>query len=110
MSNLFFDHLILLEEVAGELDAYELDVQEKEELVGLIDQTLHHHTLNVIFNFLPNEKHPEFVEKFRQNPHDQALLEYLKQEIKIDIESEIKKQAQRVKKEILQEISKAKRR
>lgn len=99
-----------MQEVTEVLDSYRLDEQEKAEMVDLIDQTLHHHTLNIIFNLLPTEKHPEFIAQFKDKPHDKALLDFLKKEIHEDVEAEIKKQAERVKKEILQEISKAKKR
>jgi len=110
MSQLFFDHLILIEEVSSQLDEFTLDPEEKAEIIDLIDQTLHHHTLNVIFNLLPIEKHADFVDMFKKTPHDKALLEYLKKEIKTDIEAEIKKQAERIKKEIMVEVHKAKKR
>lgn len=110
MSKLFFDHLILVDEIASKLDEYNLDPEEHAELLSLIDQTLHHHTLNVIFNLLPAEKHPEFVSLYKDGPADKKLLEYLKKEIKEDVEAEIRKQAERVKKDILLEIHKAKKR
>lgn len=110
MSKLFFDHLILVDEIATQLDEFNLDPEDHAELLGLIDQTLHHHTLNVIFNLLPPEKHTEFVNMYKAGPADKKLLDYLKKEIKADIEAEITKQAERVKKEILVEVSKAKRR
>lgn len=110
MSKLFFDHLILVDEVASQLDQFNLEPEDRAELLSLIDQTLHHHTLNVIFNLLPPEKHADFVGMYKTGPADVKLLAYLKKEIKEDIEAEIKKQADRVKKEILLEVSKAKKR
>jgi len=110
MSQLFFDHLILVDEVATQLDEFDLDPEDRTELLSLIDQTLHHHTLNVIFNLLPAEKHADFVNMYKAGPADKKLLAYLKKEIKADVEVEIRKQAERVKREILTEIRQAKKR
>ena len=94
--NYFFDHLIIIDEAISALDAYDLPSQERAELVDLIHQTTHHHILN-------------FLTKFQATPHDPELLAFLKREIKADIESEIKIQAVRIKKEILAEIKKSRK-
>ena len=107
--NYFYDHLILIDEVIFALDAYDLPKLERAELVGLIHQTTHHHILNVILNHLPKHHHENFLTKFQATPHDPELLAFLKREIKADIESEIKIQAARIKKEILTEITKSRR-
>lgn len=108
MSKVFYDHLILLEEVIAELDRYKLDPVERTELINLADQHLHHHVLNIILTHLPKDLHPEFLNRLQSAPHDQALMAFLKQEIKTDIESAIKVQAKKIKAEILIEITKAK--
>ena len=109
MAKTFLDHLIVLEEVTSELDAYDLPIDEKAEILGLIHHTTHQHILNVILNHLPQQRHEPFLTKFQKAPHDPELLAFLKREIKADIESEIRIQAARIKKEILAEIKKSKR-
>lgn len=108
MSQIFYDHLILVDEIVAELDVHKMDPEERQELLDLIDQTLHHHTLNVILNHLPKEHHQTFLDRFYQKPHDAELLKFLKDNIAVDIEKEIKTQADRVKKDILAEIKKSK--
>lgn len=108
MSKLFFDHLLPLNEIFAELDRHTLDPEERAELVELIDQQFHHHTLNIILNHLPEEHHHTFIVQFTQAPHHPDLLEFVKHQVKIDIEAAIKVQADRVKREILAEIKKAK--
>lgn len=105
----FYDHLVLIEEIASELNAYDLPDEERAEILGLIHHTAHQHILNVILNHLPQEHHENFLTKFQTTPHDPELLAFLKREIKTDIESEITIQAARIKKEILAEIKKSKR-
>ena len=109
MSKVFYDHLIVLQEVITVIDAHSVDPQEREELIDLADQTLHHHTLNVILNHLPKEHHQSFLSRFYEKPHDETLMQFLKENIVADIEKEIKIQADRVKKEILAEIKKARK-
>jgi hypothetical protein len=107
MSKIFYDHLIIREEITAQLDLHKIDPEEREELLEIIDETLHHATLNVILNHLPKEHHSEFMTRFHAAPHDESLLDYLQQKITTDIRSEIKLQAQKIKKEILQEIKKS---
>ena len=108
MSKVFYDHLILIPEVLSELDKYVSDPEEKTELIDLINQSLHHHTLDIILTHLSQDKHEQFLTRLKATPHDPSLLAFLKKEIKSDIESTIKVQAQLIKKEILAEIKKAK--
>ncbi len=110
MPNFFFDHLVIREELEFELNSYALDKEEREELVEIIDTTLTHHILNVILNHLPKDKHPEFMAKFRDHPDDESHLAYLKKHAHPEIEAEIKKQAVKIKREILAEIRKSRKR
>ena len=107
MSKVFYDHLVIREEIDFELNRHALDPQEREELVEIIDQTLHHHILHTILKSLPSDKHSEFVSKFQAAPHDESLLAYLKTHAHPEIEAAIKKQAAKVKREILAEIKKS---
>lgn len=103
---IFYDHLVLREEITVELDRYSLNKDDREEIIRLIDETLHHEVLNTILTSLPKEKHHQFLTRYHQRPHDPDLLEYLKTEIS-DIEDQIISVAKKVKKEILSEIKKS---
>ena len=109
MSKIFYDHLVVRGEVIIELDRYHFSVEEKEELVKIIDETLHHHVLDTILTHLPKEKHPEFLKKFHAVPHDEKLLEYLKIEADIDIEAKIRSRSQKAKKVLFEEIKRSKK-
>ncbi len=109
MSKIFYDHLVIREEVIAELDKHEVDSDSREELVRHIDAVLHHHVLDVILSHLPSEKHEKFLTAFHASPHDEKLLEYLKSEVEEDIEEKIKVEAEKVKKELLAEIKRAKK-
>lgn len=109
MSKIFYDHLVVREEIIAELDKHVIAVEEREELVQLADETLHHHVLDIILSSLPAEKHEEFLVKFHNTPFDEKLLDYLK-EIDKDIEQKISSEAKKVKDELLTEIKRAKKR
>ena len=106
---LFYDHLVLKEDLIVELEKHKLAVEEREELVALVDENLHHHVLDTILTHLPKEKHQDFLKKFHNAPHDEKLLEYLKTETVVDIEEEIKTRARKTKAELLAEIKRARR-
>lgn len=103
-NKIFYDHLILFEEISAELEPYSDNIQDLAELMELVDRHLHHHTLNVIFTHLPAHHHEEFISLFSANPEDEKLLDYLRERISVDIEKEISEKAAKIKKEILAEI------
>ncbi|MDO8488459.1 MAG: hypothetical protein Q7S31_04125 [bacterium] len=106
--NHFFDHLTFIEEVVTEIDLHELTPEEREELVQLAQKTLRQHSLTVILDHLPKEKHGHFMSRYQSDPANRELLNWLKQEITEDVEEMIKSQAAQIKTEILAEIKKAK--
>jgi len=77
MAKIFYDYLIKIEEITVELEGYEMTVEEKEEFITLIDETLHNHTLNVILSNLPQERHEDFLSLFYEAPHRPELLDFL---------------------------------
>ena len=104
MTKVFYDHLIVREEIDLELEKYELSTVEKEELIQLIDETLHHEILNLVLANLPVEKHEEFLQQFHNDPENEHHLIYIKRITGKDLSKLIKQEAQKVKKEILSQI------
>lgn len=107
MAKIFYDHLVLREEVTAEIDAHNLPPEERDELVHLVDEILHHTTLNVILNHLPKEHHRDFMVRFHAAPHDPELLLFLQRQTTVDIESEIHHHAVKVKQDIINDIRKS---
>jgi hypothetical protein len=105
----FYSHLIIIEDIHSALGEYEMDQAERQELLTLAEQILHHHTLNVVLNHLPPEKHSHFLEGIETDIENTKWLEFIKAEIKADVELAIKTQAEKIKKEILVEIKRSKR-
>lgn len=103
---LFYDHLVIREEVSKELRSYYLSVGEHIEIMRIADETIHLEVMDVILTSLPLEKHKEFLKKMHQSPHDKKLIDYLKIHDS-EIEIKIKDRAGKVKAKIISEIRKA---
>lgn len=103
MAKLFYDHLISIHEVLGELDKHKLSHDEKVDIVKTIDTTIHYQVIETILTHLPSDKHQEFIDNFHKKPHDKKHLKYLK-EHKEDIEVEIQKKVKKTTREILKDF------
>lgn len=104
MSKLFYDHLIIIEEIIFVLDKHRLSNEERSKFLRLIDETINHHVLDEILTHLPKADHQEFIEKFSSYPHDIGLMNYLKGKTAVDIEKKIMHRASKVKKDLIKEI------
>lgn len=90
MSKLFFDHLIVLEEVDSEIKNVAETKEERDELWGLVDEMVQHRVMDTILDKLHHSHHEEFLEKFHKAPHDESLIDYLKIKIGENVEELIK--------------------
>lgn len=106
MSKLFYDHLIVIEEIVAVLDEHRLPPRDRAKILELMDATLQNEILDVIFTYLPREKHEEFLEKFHAAPHDTGLMQYLKDNSPVNIELAILDRANKTKRKFLKEVSK----
>lgn len=109
MTKLFYDHLLIIEEIVFVLDSYDLSPQEKSEFIQLIDETVNHHILNEILILLPKKHHKEFLTHFTKAPHDHDLMIFLKKHAKGDIEMRIIRKSESVKRMLLDTIHKARK-
>lgn len=109
MTKIFYDSLIMFEEITVELDNYELTEEERNEFINLIDETFHNRILDAILSSLPSEHQETFLSRFHKEPYNQELFSVLKELSGPDIEDKIKKEAEKIKKEILGEIKKSKK-
>lgn len=104
MSKIFYDHLIVLEEVDRQIKDNVETSEEKEELWQVVDEIIHHRVLGCVLDHLPGEYHEEFLGKFHEAPHDESLLDYLNEKIKENIEELIKQEIGGLASEILKEL------
>lgn len=101
MSKLFFDHLLVFEEVEVFINSNATTKEEKEELWKLMDGIVQHRVLDLILSELPREHHDEFMEKFTQFPHEERLFVYLNEKTGKDFEKLIAKEIKLLEAEIL---------
>lgn len=109
MTKIFYDHLIKIEEVCDELNNCEINIEERQELVTLIDETIDNKMLDAILDMLPEEFHETFLQQYHQSPYDEKLLSFLKEKV-AGVEEKIQEKAKEIKKELLAEIKKSKKR
>jgi hypothetical protein len=104
MSKLFYDHLIVLDDIIIELDKYEIPRGEREKVLDTLDEIIHQYILDTILFHLPQQHHNQFLTDFTQSPHSPSILAFVKEKTRVDIEREIKKTVKSIKKKILQDI------
>lgn len=104
MSKIFYDHLIVFEDIDKEIKKAATSPEEKEELWQLVDEIVHHKVLQKILDTLPKENHEEFLGMFEETPYDNSLMDYLNQKVTGNIEEIIKQEIGSLAFEILDEI------
>lgn len=104
MSKIFYDRLIVFEEVETEIKNIAKTPEEKEELWKEIDEIIHHKLMGCVLEKLPKEHHNDFLQKFEKSPQDEGLFKFLTEKVGEDIEEFLKSETEKLKTEILQLI------
>lgn len=104
MSKLFYDHLIVFEEIEAEIDKSTKSPEEREELWAIVDEIVNHRVMAIILKKLPRKHHEEFLSMFHKAPHDLELLNYLKEKIGGNVEGLIRAEIGDLAYELLEEI------
>ncbi|MCL5090659.1 MAG: hypothetical protein M1514_01475 [Patescibacteria group bacterium] len=104
-AKVFYDHLTQIEELFLKLEGLDIEIEEKEEIIALVDDTFHRQILTIILDHLPREFHENFLHLFSKEPESLTLLNFLKEKItKVDIEEKIISHSIMAKRDILFEI------
>ena len=106
MSKLFYDHLIILEEVEAEIKKTAQTPEEKEELWALVDEMVHHRVMERVLDKLPKVHHEAFLTRFHEAPHDDNLTAFLTQKTGQNIEELIRREIGELAYELLDVIRK----
>ncbi len=104
MSKIFYDDLIVLDEIEAFIKGTAQSLDEKTELWKIVDEIIHQRVMEVIMDNLPRTHHEEFLEKFTQKPFDQAIFVFINEKTNKKMEELIKKEAKKIESEILKEI------
>ncbi len=105
MTKLFYDHLIIIEEVLAMLNKHSIPNNEQREIMELVDLLMHQEILSTILTHLPNGHHEFFLIRFHALPHDKRIIEFINEKSGKDMEKEILKTVNSVKKKVAHEIS-----
>lgn len=104
MSKLFFDYLIILDDVEAEIKEIAELEEERHELWQIVDETINNRVLELLLDRLAEEHHDEFLERFLEAPHDEELIDYLNERIQENLEELIRNEVENLSSEILREI------
>lgn len=109
MTKLFYDHLIIIEDIELLFTQQKISSEDQQKLLALIHKQLEHTILDTILTYLPEAHHKEFLHKLVHHPYDQQIMTYLKERITVDIEFQIMKTAEKTKRQIIRQIKKTTR-
>jgi hypothetical protein len=101
MAHIFYDRVVALDHIEKELGKLTTNKEEKEELVRIIDEYIHHRMLGCILGKLPHEHHEPFLTQFTESPHHEGLWDFLKTRIGHDIEEFLKLEASLIGQELI---------
>jgi hypothetical protein len=104
MSKVYYDHLIVLDDIENKIKDIAETREEKEELWQLVDDIIHNRVLVCVLDNLPKDHHEEFLGMFHEAPHSLSLMDYLKERIKDNIEELIKQEIGGLATELLEEL------
>lgn len=103
----FYTHLIEIETLTVELDKIELSDHEKDELSRLVDINIHNVVMDAVLSKIPDSEKRKFAE-IATSRDQKKIWDFLKSKSE-NIEDEIKKAAQQVKKRLYEDIREARK-
>jgi hypothetical protein len=106
MSKLFFDNIIVFEEVESAIKNAASSTEELNELRGLVDGIINHKVVEKVLDKLPKEHHEGFLTLFHKCPHDEvAVFEYINEKSGRDVREELENDLKSISSDILHELS-----
>ncbi len=90
MSKVFYDDMASFEKLEKCIKKIARTKEEREELESLVDEIMHHRVLGCILDRLPADHHKDFLERFKNAPHDESLFDYLGERIADDVKAFIR--------------------
>lgn len=104
MKRHFYTHLIEIDTLYTQLDSLTLTTTEKQELILIIETTVHHIVLDIVLTRLPEHAKKDFMKHVNSSNHKKAML-LLRSHV-ADIENTIKKEVAVLKKKFQKDIDK----
>lgn len=97
MKTYFYSHLVEIETITTKLNEIDIAVHEREELVEIVHDTIHHHVIDAVLDELNEEDKKQFLKLLVHNDHD-TVWQHLKQKV-ANIEDKIKSAINTIKQE-----------
>ncbi len=100
MSLVFWDQYVDLDDIYRNIGDVVSSADERNELVQVVDELIHHRLMTCVLENLENEHHEEFLAMFTQAPHSDSITEFLKSRIKSDFVTLIGLEVDKIRNEI----------
>lgn len=107
MKHYFYSHLVETKTVEVEVDTLVLNTDEKDQLHKLMYENIHHAVLDTILTHLKEHDKKNFLENLATDDHIK-IWRHLEKSI-MDVETKIKKTAEEVSRNLLEDIKEAKK-
>lgn len=101
----FYSHLIEMQSLIVELDKLDLSEDQRHHLAHLVDSSLHHTVLDAILSELSEADKRVFLQHLNEDEHEK-IWKFLNEKVD-NIEEKIKKAADDLKKELHDDLKKA---
>ncbi|KKS68923.1 hypothetical protein A3A14_03360 [Candidatus Daviesbacteria bacterium RIFCSPLOWO2_01_FULL_43_38] len=113
----FYAHIVEIESLIIALDELDLSTEQKSQLAELVDSTIHHTVLDIIFSKLSEEDKAVFAARLQADPDDEQgsskknkeLMKFVNDKVE-GIEDEITEAVRKLKEELHEDIKEAKKR
>jgi len=103
MKKQFYTHIIEVDTLYAQLDSLTLTASEKQDLIIIIDSTVHHVIIDIALTHLPQHAKKDFIAHVQSNKHKKAML-LLRSHI-ADIENIIKREVDILKNTFKKDIA-----
>lgn len=106
MAKVFYDHLLIIEELFVEIDTLNLPQKHKQAVRALVDEIFHQRVITHILDLLPRSHHEEFLKRLHASPADTRHLTFLQELVEVDVQSELVYLGAKIKKELRRDFKK----
>lgn len=103
----FYAHLVETTDIVLELGELDLTPKERIHLLSLVEANIHSSVINTVLSTLDEENKKVFLKNLMQSDHTKTM-KHLKQK-RDDIEDRIQETISEIKKELLEDLKKAKK-
>ena len=104
MAPLFYDHLVIKTQIIELINQKQEPENQKGKAIQLVDDIIYEDIIASILEKLDSHKHAAFLSQVQDRPYDPELISYLKEHIGPDIEDNIRREADKVVKNILKDL------